>query len=125
MVSTIAAETLSLSAGLDKAVSIRRNMQDMLGIKYDLPIRALVDNKSTVDAMHSTGTTTETRLMREVASVKELLKKKKIKELTWVPTNLMLADALTKKGVNSLNLMKVMQNGNLDSEFLKTQLISV
>lgn len=122
VVSTIAAETLSLSAGLDKAVSIRRNMQDMLGIKYDLPIRALVDNKSTVDAMHSTGTTTETRLMREVASVKELLKKKKIKELTWVPTNLMLADALTKKGVNSLNLMKVMQNGNLDSEFLSSVL---
>ena len=119
--STLAAETLSLTCGLDAAVALKEQLQDLLGIDHDIKLRALVDNKSAVDAAHTTVThTTERRLKREIGSVKEMLKNGELKELKWVPTNLMLADALTKKGVNSLKLMEVMQKGKLGSDYVSS-----
>ena len=119
--STLAAETLSLTCGLDAAVAMREQLQDLLGDDHILTLRAMVDNKSCVDAAHATVThTTERRLKREIGSIKGMLKKGELKELKWVPTNLMLADALTKKGVNSLKLMQVMQEGQLSAEYLNS-----
>ena len=117
--STLAAETLSLTCGLDAAVALKEQLQDLLGMDHDIKLRALVDNKSCVDAAHTTVThTTERRLKREIGSIKEMLKNGELKELKWVPTNLMIADALTKKGVNSLKLMEVMQNGKLSADYV-------
>ena len=63
---------------------------------------------------------TEKRLKKEIAAIKQMLEVGKLRELIWVPTNLMLADALTKKGVNSLKLMQVMQTGRLGAEYLNS-----
>lgn len=96
----------------------------MLGKGHYFPLRAIVDNKSTVDAVNATvSLTSEKRLRKEIGAVKEMLKKGKLKELIWVPTKHMLADALTKKGVNSLRLMKVVQTGRLDSDYLDSVLV--
>ena len=122
--STLAAETLSLYAGLDAAVAMRQELMVMLGKGHYFPLRAIVDNKSTVDAVNATvSLTSEKRLRKEIGAVKEMLKKGKLKELIWVPTKHMLADALTKKGVNSLRLMKVVQTGRLDSDYLDSVLV--
>ena len=95
----------------------------MLGKDHNLYIRALVDNKSAVDAVSAAvSLTTEKRLRKEIGAVKQMLKDNKLKQLKWVPTQHMLADALTKKGVNSLRLMKVMQTGILDKEYLDSVL---
>jgi transposase InsO family protein len=121
--STLAAETLSLYAGLDAAVAMREQLQVMLGMDHSFPITALVDNKSTVDAVQAAvSLTTEKRLRKEIGAVKQMLKQGKLKQLKWVPTQHMLCDALTKKGVNSLRLMKAMQTGSLDREYLESVL---
>ena len=121
--STLAAETLSLYAGLDAAIAMREQLREMLGLNHNLFIRALVDNKSTVDTVHAAvSLTTEKRLRKEIGAIKQMLKEDKLKQLKWVPTQHMLADALTKKGVNSLRLMKVMQTGILDKEYLQSVL---
>ena len=121
--STLAAETLSLYAGLDAAIALRSQLRVMLGKDHNLYIRALVDNKSAVDAVSAAvSLTTEKRLRKEIGAVKQMLKDNKLKQLKWVPTQHMLADALTKKGVNSLRLMKVMQTGILDKEYLDSVL---
>ena len=117
--STLAAETLSLYAGLDAAIAMREQLQAMLGIDHNLFIRALVDNKSTVDTIHAAiSLTTEKRLRKEIGAIKQMLKDNQLKQVKWVPTQHMLCDALTKKGVNSLRLMKAMQTGKLDQDYI-------
>ena len=119
--SSLAAETLSLVAGLDAAVATKRKLQDMLGADHPFTVKAMVDNKSTVECIYSTTATPSTRemrLLREIGVVREMLREGKIELVKWVPGNLMLADALTKKGVNSIKLMNVMQKGKLDKDFL-------
>ena len=51
---------------------------------------------------------------------KEEIENFNIQKIKWVKGNVMLADALTKKGVNSIKLMNVMQKGELDQEFLNS-----
>jgi hypothetical protein len=117
--STLAAETLSLYAGLDAAIAMKDQLIAMLGEGYKFTLRALVDNKSTVDTVHAAvSLTTEKRLRKEIGSIKEMMQTGKLQELKWVPTELMLADALTKKGVNSLKLLQVMQTGRLGQEYM-------
>ena len=121
--SSLSAETLSLVAGLDAAVATKWKLQDMLGKDHPFTIRALVDNKSTVQAVYSTTATPsvqEKRLLRELGGAREMLELGEVKEIKWVKGNVMLADALTKKGVNSIKLMNVMQKGELDQEFLNS-----
>lgn len=102
---------------------MREQLQVMLGMDHSFPITALVDNKSTVDAVQAAvSLTTEKRLRKEIGAVKQMLKQGKLKQLKWVPTQHMLCDALTKKGVNSLRLMKAMQTGSLDREYLDSVL---
>lgn len=102
---------------------MRDQLRRMLGADHSLPIRALVDNKSTVDAVHAAvSLTSEKRLRKEIGAVKQMLKKGKLKQLKWVPTQHMLCDALTKKGVNCLRLMKAMQTGRLDREYIDSVL---
>ena len=53
--STIAAEALSLQEGLEDAFYVRQHIEDLLSIKSKtLPVVAFVDNKSVVEAIHST-----------------------------------------------------------------------
>ena len=119
--STLAAEALSLYAGLDAAIAMKNQLRMILGKDYIFPLRAIVDNKSTVDTVHAAvSLTTEKRLRKEIGSIKEMMKKGKLQQLKWVPTELMLADALTKKGVNSLKLLKVMQTGCLGDDYLNS-----
>ena len=119
--STLSAETLSLFAGLDAAMAMRDQLTIMLGSNYKLNLRAIVDNKSTVDAVHATvSLTTEKRLRKEIAAIKQMMNRHELLVLKWVPTKLMLADALTKKGVNNLSLLKVMQTGKLGYDYLNS-----
>ena len=110
--STLAAETLSLSMGLDAAVGIAEMIGHILGDEVkQLQIHAFVDNKSTFEAIHSTSMVKEVRLRREIAMIKELLQSGKVKEVRWVPGEKQLADVLTKKGTNGSKLLSVMQSG--------------
>ena len=119
--STLSAETLSLYAGLDAAIAMRDQLKEMLGADHNLTLRALVDNKSTVDTVHATiSLTTDKRLRKEIAAIKQMMRKGNLHELKWVPTKLMLADALTKRGVNNLRLMKVMQTGRLSHDYMNS-----
>ena len=119
--STLAAETLSLYAGLDAAIAMRSQLRSMLGNDHNLNLRAMIDNKSTYDVVHAAvSLTKEKRLRKEIGAIKQMRREGKLKELKWVPAGLMLADALTKKGGNTLKLMKVMQSGVLGEEYLES-----
>jgi transposase InsO family protein len=116
--STLAAETLSLGAALDAAVGVKDMIAEVTNDKVILQIKAIVDNKSCRDAVYSTTSVTERRLRAEIAVIKEYEEEKIITEVKWIRGQYMLADIMTKKGVNSLPLMSVMQQGKLSQEMM-------
>ena len=58
-------------------------------------------------------------LRPDIAIIKELIDEKTVSEVKWVRGQHMLADVMTKRGVNPLPLMSVMQQGRISKELLK------
>ncbi len=108
--STLAAEMLSLSDALDHAIYLRQVISELTSTD-DLPIDALVDNKSVVEAIYSTKSVEDKRLRINVGSIKELIERKTINKVQWIPGDQMVANPLTKRGASSLGLLKWVQEG--------------
>ena len=117
--STLAAETMSLTTGIDAAIATRWFLQEILGNKYNFPITAIIDNQDANVAIHSATDVGERRLRREIGMVKQWLKDKEIEELVWVPGELQAADVLTKKGVNPSKIMVILQTGKISPEYIR------
>ena len=108
--STLAAEMLSLADALDHAIYLQQVISELTSFD-DIPIDAFVDNKSVVEAVYSTKSVEDKRLRIDVGSVKELLDRKTIKSVQWIPGEQMLANPLTKLGASCLDLLKCIQQG--------------
>ena len=112
--STLAAESLALVEGLNATLYTRDLLTDMVGVdKSMIPIRIAIDNKSTVEAVRSSTTVGDKRLLRDIAAIKQLLENDEVESINWVPGYKQLADVLTKRGVNGANMKEVIQTGNL------------
>ena len=110
--STLAAEALSLCEGLEAALHLRDMIEDVLNFdSKSIDIHALVDNQSTVDAVKSTTVVDDKRLRREIGAIKQMLERGEVKTVQWIPGSEQLADVLTKRGVNGLELLSVIQQG--------------
>ena len=110
--STLEAECLSLLSGLKEAIYLREVIEEIFKLKDKaVPVRAIVDNKSTVDAVHSTAPVEDKKLRRDVARIKQMLNTKEIRSVTWCPGREQLADCMTKRTASSFKLMQVMKSG--------------
>ena len=109
--STLAAEALSLQEGLEDALYIREMMKELLGRMG--PIIAIVDNKSVVEAIHSTKMVEDKRLRIDLAAIKETLEKEKDVLVKWCPGSEQLANCMTKRGSSPYDLLAVLQSGKL------------
>ena len=117
--STLAAETMSMTTGIDASIATRWFLREILGNKYEFPIIAIVDNKDAYEAAHNSTDVGERRLRREIGMVKQWLKEGEIKKLVWVPGELQAADILTKKGINPTKLMMILQSGKMGSDYIR------
>ena len=117
--SSLAAEAVSLTKGLDAAIAFKWTLQQLLGKEGDIPVRAYVDNKDTYDSVHSTTDVSERKLRREIGVVKQLLKSEDLDELVWIRGGYQLADPLTKLGANGDTLMQVLQEGKIPASILE------
>ena len=115
------AETRSLEDGLDEAVNIARIISEVYSGKIDLkhpnqiPVVAKIDNKSLWENLYNTRQCEEKLLRNTVAGIKELMDLGIVKAVDWVPTDLQLADCLTKKGTDKKAdwLMRVARTNRL------------
>ena len=114
---TLAAEALSLCAGLEAAIHVNNLIEEATG-RY-LQIHAFIDNRSVVDAVRSTTTVDDKRLRRDISAVKEMIETGVVKSITWVPGHQQLADVLTKRGVNGMKLLQVLHSGKIENELLQ------
>lgn len=116
--STLAAETLSLCEGLEAAIHVNYILQEVTGHSDLVPVHAIIDNHSTVEAVRSTTSVDDRRLRRDIAAIKQLLESGDITSLSWVSGSKQLADVLTKRGVNGGKLLQILQSGELAEEDL-------
>lgn len=112
--STLAGETLALADGIDSGIFIATLYAELTTGKTVpelLPVVCITDNHSLFDAIKSTKLVSDKRLRLEISSIKELIQKGQIKEISWYASKEQLADVLTKKGASSFPLLKVMSEG--------------
>ena len=113
--STLEAECLSLLSGLKEAIYLREVIEEIFNLRdKTVPVKAIVDNKSTVDAIHSTAPVEDKKLRRDVARIKQMLSSKEIQSVSWCPGKEQLADCMTKRTASSFKLMKVFKSGKRD-----------
>ena len=112
--STLAAECLAATEAAKSSLSIQFFMTKALGSERpSVPITMLCDNKSLVDAVHSSTSVEDKRLQIDVSMLREMISTKDIEEFRWIPTNLQLANCLTKNGSSTQYLLDVIRLGKV------------
>ena len=110
--STLEAECLALVEGLKEAIYVREVVEELFGLKEKtIPVKAVIDNKSTVDAVHSTASVEDKKLRRDVGIIKQLMNNGEVASVSWCPGKDQLADCMTKRTASSFNLLSVFQRG--------------
>ena len=107
--STLAAETLALLDCAEEANHLATLIARLLGTQKP-PVHCYVDNKSLVDALYSFKLVDGKRLRVEVAALQEMLERRELSKVSWIPTNLQLANCLTKTGASSKELLEAISN---------------
>ena len=91
---------------------MRQVVEEIMGLKdKSMPVHGIVDNKGTVNAVHSTTSVHDKRLRRDVAGIKQLLNEGEVERVVWCSGKEQLADCMTKRGAPAWDLMKVFQTG--------------
>ena len=105
---------LSLSEALEHAIYLKQIIMELTAAdNASIPIEALVENRSVEDAIYSTKSVDDKRLRVDVGSIKEMLNKKEVMKVPWIPGEKMIANALTKCGASSFDLLRCIQEGRL------------
>ena len=116
----IYAEGIALGKCLDEAVNLRQALFDMMNLTNRegttglIPIVGITDSKSLWENIHSTTQADDLKLRREVASIKEQISLKEVADVKWVPTQLQLADSLTKSTAPTAPLIHVLTTGQFN-----------
>ena len=111
--STLAAETLAMNKGIDAALGIKFMLKAMTSGTVDLPVKVITDNKSAQDAIYSESEVSERMLRADISIIKDMIEEGKIMEVKWVAGSAMLADIFTKRGVNKIPLLEVLEKGEM------------
>ena len=70
-----------------------------------IPVICKTDNSGMYDCTHSSTQALDKRLRIEISILREMLSKREIDEIIWIPTDCQLADSLTKRGVPSYKIL--------------------
>ena len=108
--STLAAETLALLDSAEAGVYIASIIREIS--RCNLDVICKVDNKSLVDALSSSKCIEDRRLRIDMAVISDMLTRKELKSVSWVPTTQQHADCLTKRGASTEQLRAVLSGSN-------------
>ena len=114
--SALAAECLALSECIDAAIYTSMLYKQLMfgDMKSTVPeIEIITDSRSLCDAIKSVKNVSERRLRVDIGAVKEALKRNDIHKISWVKSNLQLADCLTKHGASNEKLLQVLKCNKL------------
>ena len=113
------AETRALEQAVDDGINLARVISEVYKGKVNLKepeqisVIALTDSKSLWESLHNTRQCEEKLLRNSIASMKELIALKMLDDVLWVPTDMQLADCMTKHAKKSDWLLEVASNNTL------------
>ena len=70
-----------------------------------LTIKAITDNKSLYDAVHSTKTIEDKRLKVDICALRDMMQRKEIHHIEWIEAENQIAASFTKAGASSAKLI--------------------
>ena len=114
--STYEAEAIALTQATEEAIAIKRQVMALTDIPSDfIQIEVFCDNHDVVSSVHSTkDTCRSTRVRADVGRMKQIVDKKEIGALHWIPTEKQLADVFTKGTVSKVAICSTLENGTFD-----------
>ena len=113
---TLAAEALNLQVAISHRFYLREILIEILGVsKVNIPIKAYTDSRNLYEAVYSTKLVEDKKLRCDIAQIQENIQSEGV-DLIWVKAGMMLADCLTKQGVNPDKLLRTMKTGRIVNE---------
>ena len=115
--STQAAETLAMVDLAEACIFYKTFFCELLHIEDSskLPIVCKTDNSGMYDCTHSSTQILDKRLRIEMAILREMVNRKEIDNITWVPSDHQIADCLTKRGVPSYKILRYLSGQRFSS----------
>ena len=107
--STLEAEALALKEAINNAIYIGCLMSEFVYddfTKNKIPIHVFTDNKPLEQCIRSTKQVQERRLRVDIGEIQRLIEDKEIVDISWISTNDMLSNSLTKRDVKTEKLVK-------------------
>ena len=107
--STLAGETLAMVDQVEHCIFFyRKSLLEILQLKDNwdsIKIFCKTNNSYLYDLVHSSTQILDKRLRIGMAILREMIARKVIAEISWIPTDVQIADSLTKKGVPSFKIL--------------------
>lgn len=109
--STLAAECLAAVEAAETCILLRSTLEELLSLPSPGKIRisVLCDNRSLVDAVHSSTSVENKRLQIDVSILREMVEKGEIHQFRWIETKYQVANTLTKCGASSDYLLSILR----------------
>ena len=113
--STLAAECLVAVETAETCLLIRATLEEI----FDKRIKTSIfsDNRSLVEASHTTTQMENKRLQIDIGILREMLERNEIDELRWIDTKYQVANPLTKAGTSSDYLLHIVSGKGLRFNF--------
>lgn len=109
--STLAAESLALSAAADHVLFIKENLKKLVGNITPISIDCYIDSKGLKELLEKTKDPSEKRLIVTMAELREMVENEEI-NVHLIPSKKMPADVLTKRGVDCNILREFLTSNN-------------
>ena len=110
--STVAAECLAAIESAESSVLLCTIFREMCSRRDNSSVNVVIfcDNRNLVDSVHSTTSIEDRRLMIDVCVLRDMVSHGEINNFSWIPSDLQIANCLTKQGAPTNNLLRVLNN---------------
>ena len=113
--SPLASEVMAVADAVDSGFLVASIVQEIFQLKKAPSIEICTDSKSLQEHLETKKVIQDPRLRVDTARLREMTEIGEV-EIKWVPTGLMLADALTKNCASTELLRQVLINGRLPDD---------
>ena len=111
---TIGAECLGLIEGSAASYYIRKVLSEILKVdETEIPIECYVDCKNLYDAVRTTHSITDNRVLADVCEIRDKISKKEITKIHWIRSQYQLANVLTKNNAAPGTLLAVLEENKI------------
>ena len=112
--STTASECLALFEGAGASYYLRKILTEIYKInENEIPIECFVDNKNLYQALNTTKTVTDPRVLADIAELRDKIKQKEITKINWIEGENQLANVLTKFTASTESLLAVLEKNQI------------